>query len=1043
MDFSAIEKLISMMPNGEQKEKLKQKMNEAKKELSQKEDGAVFEDSFELKPKGHIKIEKVLEDGSTELLLEKKNMIVKGSEEILTKAFSGDAGAIIYKIRKPKINQYEADFGGATVTPEYKLKKDGAMAVVVQKNNVGAEVAPFDQRGWKMNFNYMDYWNCVNDEDFDIYYSYEPEIMYAFRTRTITGKDFFRVSELPITDEENRNYSVDSKGVITNEGRTSHPNILFTRMVALPPEIYSTHTNYFIAFGDGKVKERNLEIESKGEKVFNFSGFTKNPDGSFQTNSTSSFLEFEQRFNNLEVKLNGTDVKFEMHKDGNKMYFGKKSDNLETLYIFDGSLKEFDLNENAVGELKIYKNNILLKAGIDYTHLPGSKAIKFTIAPVIGNKIKAEYKTKDYLKVGESVEIKEVEIKNEDGSVINVKEILELTDFIKEGEEKTKVKLNIVSGEIGILKINSISSDFILYEDDELMREIPELEYKFNVPIERKTTIFHDADGLYTIDLERRSIVKDTLKVIHNVEVSENVYEEKEFTFTKTKAELLDKDETEDFCYADFSRGILYFRRVLTGLFISFETTGQLFVFYDNSDKTNPYFINEYTRYTKASKTVVAPAIDHIVEKNEVLKVKQPKIVVLNTGTEVTDSGFETLSSGALDAYWRFSEGFAVEVNDMVSTFLLTEESFNPKITIFGNNASGDITQGSISYNSSTDQTTMAANKKKVIVDNLIGGKDGDVYNQTIKVRTSAIIWSNGKIEDSSGVEKIEVEYYKKTEYKKIVLPFSIEKDKDKTDIFFYHKDSLNPIQKIEFGDTPSYREETQYYFEGNTLDPLSRVLYIPLKGRKTKEDYLHEDYSFDSIIDEFDLSENPIDSSKVKVYKNGAIQLSSDYSVVGNKITFTDAPDAGDKIKVFYWLENGLHDVEEVEINLMSSRGKGYPTNYKRILTERPKKYEQEWYNLDLGSVDFVCEIKSNNPEHNVKITELMLTNGPRKTPITGINPDSVLKPKPYVSVPFSIVRLFKDHLIKESSTTIRVTWRITLQDKNDVPFSGGLYDE
>jgi hypothetical protein len=143
-----------------------------------------------------------------------------------------------------------------------------------------------------------------------------------------------------------------------------------------------------------------------------------------------------------------------------------------------------------------------------------------------------------------------------------------------------------------------------------------------------------------------------------------------------------------------------------------------------------------------------------------------------------------------------------------------------------------------------------------------------------------------------------------------------------------------------------------------------------------------------------------------------------------------------------FYRESSSVQLIKDYECFLTFSKGKGYSTNYKRAITLRDKKSEQAWYNLDKGTVSFVGEFGLNNPNYNIRIKEMMLCNGPRvKDAATKMSPDDVLNLKDYKVVPFSIVRIFNEGIVKDVNTVLRVTWTITLQDKSDVPFTGGTY--
>jgi hypothetical protein len=179
----------------------------------------------------------------------------------------------------------------------------------------------------------MDYWNSVNEEDFDIYYSYEPEIMYI-ETMPLTGdasklKNNFRIHALPKWAGSS---SAPGAGTqVTNSFSPSMPR----DMIAIPPEILSTHTNLFIAIGDGDIIKRELDVKTKqgsGKRnVFEFDGtWTNNSDGSKQTTSDAAIFSFEEVMDKFKVDLTDTEKKIEVYKQvgssEEKIYFEYKKE---------------------------------------------------------------------------------------------------------------------------------------------------------------------------------------------------------------------------------------------------------------------------------------------------------------------------------------------------------------------------------------------------------------------------------------------------------------------------------------------------------------------------------------------------------------------------------------------------------------------------------------------------------------------------------------------------------------------------------------------
>src|SRR6185437_9320587 len=100
MNMNVINRLMSMLPEGEKKNALRQKL-ESLTSKSQKRGGDGLQDTFEFKPTGHIKIEAIDESGNVVgTLADQPNLVVNGAEEILLRAFSGDPNRVLYKNRK-------------------------------------------------------------------------------------------------------------------------------------------------------------------------------------------------------------------------------------------------------------------------------------------------------------------------------------------------------------------------------------------------------------------------------------------------------------------------------------------------------------------------------------------------------------------------------------------------------------------------------------------------------------------------------------------------------------------------------------------------------------------------------------------------------------------------------------------------------------------------------------------------------------------------------------------------------------------------------
>jgi|SRR5579875_1787276 len=206
MNMQLLEKLVAMLPDGPKKKEYEAKIQKKKASLSR--DG--LHDVFEFSPKGHIKIEQIDSEGNViGVLADQKNLVVKGAEEILLRAFSGDPERILYKVRIPKKNAT-----GDLISPKYHIGLgDPSMTISTPVNGV-------DQLNVAPNY----FWNVVNDQDFDITYSYRPHTVFLKEdTSDQVGKKAFRI-------------------YATNPGVGAIP---------ITSEIYSTQTNMFIGLGDG------------------------------------------------------------------------------------------------------------------------------------------------------------------------------------------------------------------------------------------------------------------------------------------------------------------------------------------------------------------------------------------------------------------------------------------------------------------------------------------------------------------------------------------------------------------------------------------------------------------------------------------------------------------------------------------------------------------------------------------------------------------------------------------------------------------------
>jgi hypothetical protein len=123
---------------------------------------------------------------------------------------------------------------------------------------------------------------------------------------------------------------------------------------------------------------------------------------------------------------------------------------------------------------------------------------------------------------------------------------------------------------------------------------------------------------------------------------------------------------------------------------------------------------------------------------------------------------------------------------------------------------------------------------------------------------------------------------------------------------------------------------------------------------------------------------------------------------------------------------------VNGIEVVYVSDEAPGFATGYGRSIIEKPKTgVVYPWYQLDKGTVSFVAEFPENVPAFDVTIREMGLFDGPRAD-------DKIEGFSNYPVHAFSLVRVGESR--KEVNTGIRVTWTITLLNKDGQPFVGGF---
>lgn len=214
MNLQAIAELIAKMPAGPQRDKLEAKQNELFAKINEKKSQVAAQqnqdrkganglnDTFKFDPTGHITIEAINADGEViGTLVDKENLVVKGADEIALRALSGDPTRILYKNRKILTSGKAKGELDKALLKGRDLIKDGR---ILHAANI--------------------VWNGVNEEDFQVEYSFIPTYLY--------------IKEVASTDP--------SKVAFEITETTS------TGAAPLQSEIYSTQTNLFIGLGNGK-----------------------------------------------------------------------------------------------------------------------------------------------------------------------------------------------------------------------------------------------------------------------------------------------------------------------------------------------------------------------------------------------------------------------------------------------------------------------------------------------------------------------------------------------------------------------------------------------------------------------------------------------------------------------------------------------------------------------------------------------------------------------------------------------------------------------
>jgi hypothetical protein len=123
---------------------------------------------------------------------------------------------------------------------------------------------------------------------------------------------------------------------------------------------------------------------------------------------------------------------------------------------------------------------------------------------------------------------------------------------------------------------------------------------------------------------------------------------------------------------------------------------------------------------------------------------------------------------------------------------------------------------------------------------------------------------------------------------------------------------------------------------------------------------------------------------------------------------------------------------LKRVEVVYKSDERPGFPTGYNRKVIEKPKTgISYPWYSLDTGTVNFVVEFPEGMLNDDVTIREMALYDGPHPE-------DNILGYNNYPVKTFSLIRV--GEIRKEVNTGLRITWSITLLNKDGQPFKGGF---
>ena len=269
MKTEVIQKILDMLPDGKKKEELVTKYMMLLKKRQQSDRGEGLYDEYALKPKGHILIEEIDDQGNpVGVLADQPNLVVNGAEEIILRSLSGDPKRILYKNRIPK--------NGESALYHTPITSD--LTGVVNEEDVLMHPA-------------NELWKEVDDSEFEIEYSYYPITMY--------------VTEESSLEPGMRAFKIYDKA---NAPASAAP---------ITSEIYSTFTNMFIGLGDGL--NRNVPLDDnrlsyldgsdipEGDASYTGTWLT-DANGNRETTTIGDKITFTGKISNIEIKYNKQNI---------------------------------------------------------------------------------------------------------------------------------------------------------------------------------------------------------------------------------------------------------------------------------------------------------------------------------------------------------------------------------------------------------------------------------------------------------------------------------------------------------------------------------------------------------------------------------------------------------------------------------------------------------------------------------------------------------------------------------------------------------------